>query len=588
MSNRTENIVDEIKHRCNIVDVIGGHVKLRKAGANYKGLCPFHNEKTPSFVVSEEKQIFTCFGCGVSGNVIEFVKRINNFTFMEAVSKLAEDYGIDVGAGIFDNEKKRAVYYEANKKAAVFFYKAFRSQMNPALAYMAGRGIDDATLRKFGVGYADAAWDSLYTQLKNDGVEEGVMVELGLVSASNKGFFDKFRGRVIFPILNTRSKVIGFGGRVLGDGMPKYLNSQDSKIYHKKDSLYALNVTRQDISKEDQAILVEGYMDAISLYRHGVKNVAASLGTALTKEQAERLKRYTGNIVIAYDSDAAGNAAAMRGMDILREAGCSVRVLRVKGAKDPDEFIKAYGRERFLELVGEAVPMIDFKLMAARERADMNTTEGSLSFLKAAAAIIKPLSPVEAEVYIKKAAAETGISEGAMRGEIQGGGQSGGHAIAAIRARRRPAAEEGGAADPLEMVEKYFIRLMLLEASYMRRVHEYEEAFVSPAAYRIYSNIKSLYEEDEEIDLSKLTDILDINDRAVLEDILQNIKIADKGESVFAECVQAVKLSSLAAREDEVLRMLTLTDEDENNEKAEQLSCELLAIQKKRKEVRGW
>ncbi|MDR1135671.1 MAG: DNA primase [Clostridiales Family XIII bacterium] len=588
MNSRTENIVEEIQAKCNIVDVIGRHVKLKKTGSNYKGLCPFHNEKTPSFVVSEEKQIFTCFGCGAKGSVIKFVELINNFTFMEAVSNLAEEYNIDTGAGIFDNEKKRSIYYEVNKKAAVFFYRAFRGNMNPALSYMAGRGIDDATLKKFGVGYADAAWDSLYSYLKADGADEDVLTELGLISVGKGKHFDKFRGRVIFPIINTRSKIIGFGGRILGSGEPKYLNSQDSKIYHKKDNLYALNITRQDIAKEEQAILVEGYMDVISLYRHGVKNVTASLGTALTDGQAGILKRYTNNVVIAYDSDAAGRAAALRGMDILRRAGCSVKVLRVKNAKDPDEFVKAYGKESFLKLVSEAVPMIDFKLMVERESVDMDTTEGRLKFLKSAASVIRSLSPVEAEVYIKKTADETGISEGAIRGEVQGGSLAVKRDTIAIRRNPVRSGETQADSDMPEMVEKYFIRLILIDASYLKRTREYEEAFTSPAAYRIYSNMKLLYEEDKEIDYRKLADTLDEYDKKALKDIVENIKIADKEESVFAECARTVTLSALAAREDEVLRMLTLTDEDENRDKAEQLSRELLVIQKKKKEVKGW
>ncbi|MDR3296083.1 MAG: DNA primase [Clostridiales Family XIII bacterium] len=306
-----ENIVDEIKSKCNIVDVIGRQVALKKTGGNHKGLCPFHSEKTPSFIVSETKQRFTCYGCGAAGDVIEFVQRSQNLTFMEAAEKLAEEYGIEMRRDAFDTEKKRVAYYEINKTAAAFFYRAFRSRRNPALTYMAGRGIDDTTLKKFGVGYADGEWRSLCEHLLQKETDEKLLLELGIVSKSKDRIFDRFRDRVMFPIINTREKIVGFGGRILGDGAPKYLNSSESRVFKKKDNLYALNLTRQEIGKADQAILVEGYMDVISLYRHGVMNVTASLGTALTPEQAAMLKRYTDNVVIAYDSDEAGLGAAL-------------------------------------------------------------------------------------------------------------------------------------------------------------------------------------------------------------------------------------------------------------------------------------
>ncbi|MBO5666783.1 MAG: DNA primase, partial [Firmicutes bacterium] len=340
---RSDSIVDEIKSRCNIVDVIGQHVALKRAGSNYKGLCPFHGEKTPSFVVSEQKQIFTCFGCGASGDVIEFTKRYYNLDFQEAVEKLANQYGIEIrklGGG--DSQKKEAMY-ELNRKAARFYLDAFRKNPNPALQYMFKRGLDAKTLTQFGIGFADEKWDSLYNYLISEGADVNMLMEMGLVSQSKGKYYDKFRNRVMFPIINTRGKVIGFGGRVLDDGTPKYLNSPESSIFLKKMNLFGLNLTRQDINKKDCAILVEGYMDVISLYQAGVRNVSASLGTALTEQQAAMLKRYTKNVILCYESDSAGRAAALRGMDILRAAGCNVKVMHVTDGKDPDEFVKKNG-----------------------------------------------------------------------------------------------------------------------------------------------------------------------------------------------------------------------------------------------------
>ncbi|MDR2088468.1 MAG: DNA primase [Clostridiales Family XIII bacterium] len=581
------NIADEIKGRCNIVDVIGRLVPLKKAGAHYKGLCPFHNEKTPSFTVSEEKQRFICYGCGAAGDVISFVQRTQNLSFLEAAEKLAEEYGIEWNRGAFDTESKRSAYYEINREAATFFYRAFRSARNPALSYMAGRGLDDAVLKKFGVGYADGEWDSLYRHFTDKGVDEKLLLELGLVSSSKGRCYDKYRNRVMFPIINTRGKVVGFGGRVLDDALPKYLNSSDSRIFKKKDNLYALHVTRQEIAKEDCAILCEGYMDVISLYRHGVRNVTASLGTALTAEQAAMLKRYTENAVLAYDSDQAGRAAAERGMDILRDAGCKVRVLRMTGAKDPDEYVKAYGREAFLELAARAPSLTEYKLAAAREHCDLSTTDGSLAFLKRAAAVLRDLSPVEADVYIRKLADEAHVSEGAIRREVWGA--DGARASAPVRApsavRRR--ADGGDESAGGTMLERIFIRLMLLSGAYIDRIKPYEKAFSTPSAFKIYSALTALCADDGEVDMRKLEDALDGPDRALLFDIREKVQLADKDEAVFAECVKTLRLSALTDREREIVRMLTVANDEENKERVDTLTRELIGIQREIKEVKG-
>ncbi|MDR2770961.1 MAG: DNA primase [Clostridiales Family XIII bacterium] len=580
------NIVDEIKSRCNIVDVIGRQVTLKKAGAHYKGLCPFHNEKTPSFTVSEEKQRFTCYGCGVAGDVINFVQRTQNLSFLEAAEKLAGEYGIEWQRDVFGAEAKRSVYYDINRETAAFFYRAFRSGRNPALAYMAGRGMNDAVLKKFGVGYADGEWDSLHRHLTDKGIEEKMLLELGLVSSSKDRCYDKYRNRVMFPIINTRDKIIGFGGRVLDDASPKYLNSSDSRVFKKKDNLYALNVTRQEIAKEDCAILCEGYMDVISLYRHGVRNVTASLGTALTAEQAAMLKRYTEHVVIAYDSDQAGRAAAERGMDILRNAGCKVKVLRMTDAKDPDEYVKAHGPQAFSELVARAPSLTEYKLSVARERCDLSSTEGSLAFLKSAAAVLRDLSPVEADVYIRKLAAETRVSEGAIRRETWGedAQRSAAGRVSAAPAQRERASGENADAG---MLERNFIRLMLQSGAYIDRVKPYEYAFTAPAAFRIYSAVTALCAEDGEVDLRKLEDALEPSDRELLRDIREKVQLADKEEAVFAECVKTLRLSAFTDRESEIIRMLTVANDEENKERVEALTKELINIQREIIEVKG-
>ena len=579
----SDNIIDEIKSRCNIVDVIGRHVALKKAGNNYKGVCPFHNEKTPSFVVSDTKQIFTCFGCGATGDVLEFVQKFHNLDFHGAVEKLAEEYGIEIKDPGYHGERDRAALYEINREAAAFFYRAFSKNPNPALEYMAKRGLDAATLRKFGIGYADGEWDSLYRYFMNKGTDQKTLLELGLISFSNGKYYDKYRGRVIFPIINTRGKVIGFGGRVLGDGTPKYLNSPESPVFSKKNNLYGLNLTRQDINKENYVILVEGYMDVISLYQHGIRNVSASLGTALTENQATMMKRYTDNVILSYDADAAGQAAALRGLDILHKSGCRVKVLHVTDGKDPDEFIKKNGREEFLKLVQNAMPFADYKIYLLKQRLNLDTTEGSVEFLQETAKVLRDLSPVEADIYIRKIAKETKISEGAIRLEINGNNNSdhvrNSNVIEIHDSRRRQEETEKGAGTG-SMIEKYLIKLMLIKSSYVMKIKPYGEVFKSPSAYKIYELILSVYKDDEEIDIKKIEDSLEAEDNHLLLDIIENIQLADKEDKVFRDCVLRMEEAQLVKREKEIIQIMSILDDEKDRDKIEALTIEMMEIHK--------
>lgn len=579
----SDNIVDEIKSRCNIVDVIGRHVPLKKAGSSYKGLCPFHNEKTPSFVVYDTKQFFNCFGCGASGDVIEFVQRYNNLGFTEAVEKLADEYGIEIKSAKFQGERERTALYELNREAAAYFYRAFSSGPNPGYEYMKKRGLEPATLRKFGIGYADGEWDSLYRYFTEKGADTKVLLELGLISYSNGKYYDKYRDRVIFPIINTRGKVIGFGGRTLGDGTPKYLNSPESPVFLKKNNLYGLNLTRQDINKENYVILVEGYMDVISLYQHGVRNVSASLGTALTENQAAMLKRYTDNVILSYDSDAAGQAAALRGMDILHKSGCKVKVLHVTDGKDPDEFIKKNGKDEFLKLVQNAMSFADYKIHLLKQRLDLSTTEGSVEFLQETAKILRDLSPVEADIYIKKIARETKISEGAIRLEINGNNNTENarnSSALPVREAGRTQTQEGRPAGTGSVIEKYLIKLMLMKSGYVPRVKPYDWVFRNPSAFKIYELILSVYKDDEEIDMKKVEDSLEAEDNRFLQDIIENIQLADKDEQVFQDCILRIEAARLAKREQEIIQIISILDDEKDRDKIEALTIELMEIQK--------
>ena len=296
-------IAEEIKSRCNIIDVVGRYVKLQRAGNSYKGLCPFHNEKTPSFNVDEDRGFYHCFGCGESGDVISFIQKIENIDFITAISKLAEEFGIDMENYGYRDESKKNRIYEMNREAARFYFKNLTNSANQGYDYIIQRELDVEAVKKFGLGFAHDEWHELLDYMTEKGYTAEELLAAGLVSFSKGKYYDKFRNRVIFPIINTRGKIIGFGGRDLGNKGPKYLNSPESAAFSKQNNLFGLNLSREEISKQDFAIIVEGYMDVVSLYKNGVCNVVASLGTALTENQCKLLKRYTNNIILSYDAD---------------------------------------------------------------------------------------------------------------------------------------------------------------------------------------------------------------------------------------------------------------------------------------------
>ena len=351
---------DKIKSGCNIVDVIGKEVKLKREGANYSGLCPFHGEKTPSFKVSEQKQFFKCFGCGESGDVIAFVMKYYHLDFMEAVKKLADEYSISIDEGSFRKGISKGKYYDLTKKVAKqFVTNLFSGSGSSAKAYLLKRGVDEQTMVKFGMGFALNDWANILNSLE-DG-EKATALQLGIIGSKQNRSYDKFVNRVIFPIIDLNRHVIGFGGRTLTeDKGPKYLNSSDSVIFHKKDHLYGLNIAADNIRKKDRAVLVEGYMDVVSMHQAGIDEAVASLGTALTEEQVKLLKRFTRNIVLSYDSDAAGKQATFRAIQRIVKQGLSPRVVDLGAYKDPDELITEEGRDAYLAKLDNSIAYIDF------------------------------------------------------------------------------------------------------------------------------------------------------------------------------------------------------------------------------------
>lgn len=424
--NNMRDLIDEVKNRCDIVNVISQYINLKNSGSNYSGLCPFHNEKTGSFHVNQKKQIYKCFGCGEGGDVINFVMKIENLDFIEAVKLLAEKNGIEFKTNLSEADKAKMesikLMQDIHLKAARYYFANLINSKNKGYDYLRRRGLSDKIIKKFGLGYSLESWNSLMDYLLSIGYEKKDLVESGLVTHKENGnkYYDRFRNRVMFPIFDYRGNVIGFGGRVLDNSLPKYLNSPDSLLFNKRFNLYGLNYAKKSISN-DILILVEGYMDLISLYEYGIENVVATLGTALTNEQGKLIKRYASTAIISYDSDDAGVKATLRAIDILRNQNINVKILNLKDCKDPDDFIRKYKKEGFLKAIENSVSHIVFQINILKRKFDFNKDEHLIKFAKEAALIIKTLSsPVEKDYYIKYVSKEFNISLDAMKEEVFG------------------------------------------------------------------------------------------------------------------------------------------------------------------------
>lgn len=420
-----QEVIEEVRLRNDIVDVIREYVPLKKQGSSYFGLCPFHNENTPSFSVSPDKQLFYCFGCGAAGNVIGFVMKIDGIDFVEALKKLADRAGYKLPEAEYTREEAEKVklkeeLYEIHKQAGLFYYELLHSaQGREAFEYVNKRKISEAIQKKFGLGYAPNRKASLYEYLKTKGFSEKAMLESGLVMADKdkKGFHDRFYNRLMFPIFDVQGRCIAFGGRIMEKGEPKYLNSPETIIFSKKHNLYGLNFAKT--AKKKEFIIVEGYMDLITIFQAGYKNVVASLGTAFNHEHAMLLKKFTSDVILVFDSDQAGENAALRAIPILVDGGFRVKVMQVPDGKDPDEFIKSKGSLEFGKLLVDAASYMTFQIRCAKKKYNMAEDEQKVFFAREAAKLISSIhSPIEREVYIKQISEETGISDTAVVQEI--------------------------------------------------------------------------------------------------------------------------------------------------------------------------
>ena len=565
-----EQFVDELVSRTDIVDLVSGYVRLTKKGNNYWGLCPFHSEKTPSFSVAIDKQIYYCFGCHKGGGAVNFVMEMEQLSFVDAVRHLAQRAGMQVPESEYDKgrKEKRERLLEMNKEAARWFHaQLYTPQGAQALDYLRRRGLSQSTLTNFGLGFAPDSWDGLLKALAEKGYDKTMVLEGGLAVSNDKGrIYDRFRNRVIFPIIDVRGSVIGFGGRVMDDSKPKYLNSPEGPVYNKSRNLFALNIAKK--SKAGRIILTEGYMDTIALHQAGFDCAVASLGTALTAEHAQLLARYTKEAVIAYDGDGAGVAAAQRAIPLLEKAGLKVKVLQMRGAKDPDEFIKKYGREAFAKLLEESTNHIEYRLEQIKGKYTLDDDAQRVEFLREAAGMIASLSsPVEREVYGGRAAQAAGISAEAMAQEVKK------QLRARINKERKkqerhdlaPAAnlqpnQRGLHYDNVRSAaaEEGVLRLVLLEPGLLERTDGLTGAeFSVPLLGKVFDLMRDRHADGRSVQLGGLANTLtaeEMSHLARITDRPEHLSSAPRALSDYIAIIRMERLKRGGGPDDELLR----------------------------------
>lgn len=548
-----ENFITELVDRSDIVDVVSGYVRLgKKSGSNMFGLCPFHSEKTPSFSVSPDKQIYHCFGCGKGGGVINFIMEIENLSFPEAVEFLARRAGMPIPEDTNDKEsKKRARMLSLNRDAARFFYEQLSTPAGSrARDYMAQRRIGPVTAKNFGLGCAPDAWDSLRRAMEAKGYSDFEMLDAGLVRrGKNGGFYDAFRNRLMFPVIDVRGNVIGFSGRILGDGEPKYMNSPETLVFSKSRNLFALNLAKK--SKSGYIILSEGNIDVVSLHQAGFDSAVASLGTSLTAEQARLISRYTSQVIIAYDNDGAGAKAAQRAIGLLEKLDLKVKVLRMNGAKDPDEFIKLKGADAFRNLLDASENQVDYRLRSVTEKYDLSSDEQKVEFLKEATELVARLpGAVERQVYAMRVASLADVKADVVSAEVDRRRKrlvSRAHKTAEKELSRperqsQPAEKDFRYSDPASAAaEEGLIRLLYLEPALgSTRDLPSAEEFTSPVLGHIYSTIRGKIDRGEAVSTAALSAELSLNEMSLLVSILQKPELLAHGERALRDYIERI------------------------------------------------
>ena len=555
----SEELIEEIRTRNDIVDVISGYVRLQKKGSSYFGLCPFHNEKSPSFSVSRQKQMYYCFGCGAGGNVYTFLMEYENFSFVEAVKYLADRAGIELPEAEYSKEAKekadlKASILEVNKLAAKYYYVQLKSERGKgAYTYLKDRKLSDETITAFGLGYSNKFSDDLYKYLRKKGYSEELIRQAGLINTDERqGVYDKFWNRVMFPIMDVNSRVIGFGGRVMGDAKPKYLNSPETAVFDKSRNLYGLNRART--SRKPYFLLCEGYMDVIALHQAGFTNAVASLGTALTPGHASLIKRYVREVYLTYDSDDAGTRAALRAVPILREAGITAKVIRMDPYKDPDEFIKNLGAEEYQRRIDEARNGFLFSIDMLSRDYDMKSPEGKTAFFRETARRLMEFEDeLERNNYIDAVAAEYRVRKESLEKLVAKTAVSAGLARPVTRPRRAEGKEKQKE-DGILTSQKVLLTWLIDDASLFDKI----SPLITPDDFteELYRTVaRLLYEQrrNGELNPAKILDHFTEEEEhrqaaALFNTRIRELKTKEEREQALKETILRVKSNSIDHR----------------------------------------
>jgi len=590
-----DELIEEIRISNDIISVVGEYIQLKRKGKGFFGLCPFHSEKTPSFHVDPVKQLYYCFGCGNGGSVIQFVMGVENLDYIEAVKFLADKAGILLPEGEDEKYKeiarKKKQILKINVEAARFFYEQIEDEKNSfAREYLASRGIKRRTVRKFGIGYSLKDWDALYKHLKAKGYDDDILLESGLVLKNKSGgYYDRFRGRIIFPIFDLRGNVLGFGGRVLDNSEPKYMNSPETMVYNKRKHLYGLNFAKN--SSHKRIIVVEGYMDVISLFQFGIINTVASLGTALTESQGRLLKKYTEEIIISFDADTAGKAATIRGLDILDSIGCNVKVLEMPEGEDPDEFVKKYGADAFNSLINKSLSLVEYKIKALKSEIDTNNTEGKIIFLNKTADVLSKLdNDIEREMYIKKIAKEYEISQESIYAEVlkRIKPKKGFRAVVTnINTKSRFEKDKGK--DEYQRAiknERILLSLISIDNSLFNLVKDKisPESFEDEDNRRIAKAVFERLNSNKGLVPAELINLADNKNSNIFTRLLQEECNFEDNKKAILDIIKKMELFKLTKREREILNVIS-NSKDKTAEEVRNMKLELQQILNKKKSI---
>lgn len=569
----SDSFLQELKMKTDIEDVISTYVTLKRRGATLVGLCPFHNEKTPSFTVYPATQSFYCFGCGAGGDAITFVKKIENLDYLDAVKTLALRAGLQMPQEGFDDSlsKRRRRILEMNREAARFYHSVLLSpEGKVGYDYYIGRALSAATINHFGLGFAPNQWDALLKHMRAKGYQPAELVDAGLARKGQKGYYDNFRNRVMTPIIDVRGNVIAFGGRVLDDSKPKYINTGDTLVYKKTNELFALNFAKD--SKEDALILCEGYMDVIAMHQAGFTNAVAGCGTALTTEQVRLISRYAKEVILTYDADEAGQKALQKAMTLFDQTDVKVRIPALVGGKDPDEIIRTYGRDKFKGMLEGASNETEFRLLALRRQYNLATTQGKIDFIGGALQILATLPPVEQDLYVSRLSEELGVERQNMKVQLQdlvarqGNRREKREFNRIVQENMRKTARETMATDASLRklrAEDRLISLLLRYPDCSRLCKDFDPQWLTPGfAQRVFTLILQRLENGDGTELMDLRDRLTDDEMGRLSGIIARGGESADAKQEFSDCLQIIraeqqkKQESAAGLDDQAFRDL--------------------------------